>query len=93
MAMARSLLKGRSVPTQFWGEAGATAVFLLNRAPTKILDGLTPFQAWHGYKPDVSHLKTFGCWAFIKVRKPHLKKLDDRATPAVFIGYEQGSKA
>lgn len=25
--------------------------------------------------------------------KPHLKKLDDRATPAVFIGYEQGSKA
>lgn len=93
VTMARSLLKGHIVLATFWGEAVATAVFLLNRAPTKCLDGMTPFQAWHGHKPDVSYLRTFGCCAYVKISKPHLKKLDDRATPAVFIGYEQGSKA
>jgi transposase InsO family protein len=35
VAMARSLLKGRSMPAEFWGEAVVTAVYLLNRAPTK----------------------------------------------------------
>jgi hypothetical protein len=31
--------------------------------------------------------------AYIKATKPHLKKLEDRSTPTVFIGYEQGTKA
>ena len=25
--------------------------------------------------------------------KPHLKKLEDRSTPMIFVGYEAGSKA
>jgi transposase InsO family protein len=63
VAMARSLLKGRSVPAEFWGEAVVTAVYLLNRAPTKSLAGRTPYEAWHGKKPTVEHLRTFGCGA------------------------------
>jgi hypothetical protein len=31
--------------------------------------------------------------AYVKATKPHLKKLDDRGTPVVFIGYEPGAKA
>jgi hypothetical protein len=85
MTMARSLLKRRNVPATFWGEAVAT---LLSRAPTKALEGMTSYQAWHGRKPDVAHLRTFGCVAFLKVTKPNLKKLEDRITPAVFIGYK-----
>jgi len=34
-----------------------TAVFILNRAPTKVLKGMTPFEAWHEWKPDVSFLR------------------------------------
>jgi hypothetical protein len=30
--------------------------------------------------------------AYVKVTKPHLKKLDDCGTPVVFIGYEPGAK-
>ena len=91
--MAHSLLKSWNLPAFFWGEAVATAVFLLNRAPTKAVDGMTPYEAWHGRRPDVHYLRTFGCVAYIKATKPHLKKLDDRGTPAVFIGYEPGAKA
>ena len=43
--MVRSLLKVKNLPHCFWGEAVNTAVYLLNRAPTKILEGKTPYEA------------------------------------------------
>lgn len=92
ITMARSLLKSRGLPAAFWGEAITTAVYLLNRAPTKSVAGRTPFEAWHGHKPDVEHLRTFGCVAYVKTVRPHVKKLDDRSTPMVYIGYEPGAK-
>jgi hypothetical protein len=91
--MARSLLKGRQVPAEFWGEAVVTAVYLLNRAPTKSLAGRTPYEAWHGVKPSVAHLRTFECIVHVKTVKPHLRKLEDRSTKMVLLGYEQGTKA
>jgi hypothetical protein len=90
--MARALLKQRGMPTVFWGEAVVTAVYILNRSPTKALNGMTPYEAWHGHKPTVSHLRVFGCLAFTK-ELGHIGKLDDRSTPGVFIGYAEGSKA
>jgi transposase InsO family protein len=62
------------------------AVYILNRSPTKALEGRTPYEAWHGRKPAVSHLRVFGCLAFAK-ELGHISKLDDRSTPGVFIGY------
>ncbi|KAK1648208.1 hypothetical protein QYE76_066013 [Lolium multiflorum] len=73
-------------------EAVLTAVYILNRSPTKALDGRTPYEAWHGRKPAVSHLRVFGCLAFAK-ELGHIGKHDDRSTPGVFIGYTEGSKA
>jgi hypothetical protein len=81
-----------NVPPEFWGEAVNTAVYLLNRAPTKSLDSKTPFEAWHGRKPRVSHLKTFGCTASVKLVGPHQHKLADRSRKMVFLGYETGTK-
>ena len=90
---ARSILRARSMPDFFWGEAVHTAVYLLNRSPTAALDGLTPFQAWYGKKPPVHFLRVFGCVAFIKHLRPHPTKLEDRGRKVVFIGYEAGAKA
>jgi hypothetical protein len=67
--MARALLKERAMPVHFWGEAVTTTVFLLNRAPTKSLDGKTPYEAYHGQKPAVGFLKTFGCLGFTKHKR------------------------
>jgi hypothetical protein len=61
-------------------------------AHTKALNGRTPYEAWHGRKPVVSHLRVFGCLAFSKELGP-IGKLNDRNTPGVFIGYAEGSKA
>jgi hypothetical protein len=81
------------MPARFWGEAVTTTVFLLNRAPTKALSGKTPFEAYHGRKPTVGFFKTLGCVGFVKNKRTWLKKLDDRSTPMVFIGYSEGAKA
>jgi hypothetical protein len=76
----------------FWGEAVVTVIYILNRSPTKALNGMTPYKAWHGRKPAVSHLRAFNCLAFGK-ELGHIGKLDDRSTPGVFINYAEGSKA
>jgi hypothetical protein len=80
------------VPGRFWGEAVKAAVYLLNRAPTKSLNKKTPFEAWFRRKPNVRHLRTFGCMAYAKRTGPGINKLADRSTPGVFLGYEPGTK-
>jgi hypothetical protein len=43
-----------------------TTVYILNRSPTKALNEMTPYEAWHGCKRRVSHLRVFGCLTFTK---------------------------
>lgn len=74
---ARSMLKAAGMPAHLWGETVATAVYLLNQSPTKSLDGVTPYEAWHGRSPAVEHLRVFGCIGYVKTVKPNLRKLDD----------------
>jgi hypothetical protein len=38
----------------------------------------------------VNHFRIFGCVAHVKVARPNLKKLEDRSTPMIFVGYEPG---
>ena len=90
--MARCLLKSMQVPGKYWGEAVKAAVYILNRSPTKSLNGKTPFEAWFGKKPGVKHLRTFGCLAYVKKVGPGVTKLSDRSVPGVFFGYEPGTK-
>jgi hypothetical protein len=87
--MARTLLKHRGMLAAFWGEAVVMGVYILNRSPTKTLNGRTSYEAWHGRKPAFSHLRVFGCLAFGKLLS-HIGKLNDRSTPGVFIGYAEG---
>jgi hypothetical protein len=90
--MAQALLKQRGMSAVFWGEAMVTAVYILNRSPTKAFDSKTLYKAWHERKPAVSHLRVFGYLAFAK-ELGHVSKLDDRSTRGVFIGYAKGWKA
>ena len=90
--MTRAMLKNKNLPKVFWGEAVSTAVYLLNRAPTKILEGKTLYEVWIGRKPSIEHLKVFGCIVFVKILDKSLRKLDDRSIPMIFVGYEKGVK-
>ena len=43
--MARSMMKEKSLPTEFWGEVVATTVYLINRCPTKAVCDKIPMEA------------------------------------------------
>ena len=45
MEMARCMLYEKELPKKFWAEAASIAVFLLNRLPTRAVQGKTPFEA------------------------------------------------
>jgi len=64
---ARSMMKAKSLPGVFWGEAVTTSVYLLNRSTCKAIGGRTPYELWNGRTPSVQHLRTFGCIAHTKV--------------------------
>jgi hypothetical protein len=61
LGIAHSMLKSMSMPSYFWGDAVITAVFILNRSSTQSMEGKTPYEVWHGEKPSMHYLRTFGC--------------------------------
>ena len=56
-----SILAHAAMPLKFWDEAFLTAVFLINRLPSKVIHSDTPYERLHGHKPDYSFLRIFGC--------------------------------
>jgi hypothetical protein len=52
----------------------------------------TPHEVWFGKNPSLSHLKVFGCDAFVHVPKEKRSKLDKKEVKCIFIGYKEGMK-
>jgi IS30 family transposase len=75
MECARNMILTQGLELEFWGEVVNMAVYIKNQCPTKALDSKTPQEAWSGRKPDVSHLKVFGCKAFAHVPNEKRTKL------------------
>eukprot|EP01018_Ginkgo_biloba_P003437 Gb_11909 [translate_table: standard] len=49
------MLKSKNLPNDYWAEAVATIVYILNRSPTKSVKNITPKEAWSGHNPSVTH--------------------------------------
>lgn len=62
----RAMLHESALPKFLWGEAVRHAVWLKNRTPTKALDGLTPYEAAMGKKPDLRNLRTWGSRVWVR---------------------------
>ncbi|KAF0712542.1 hypothetical protein As57867_004782, partial [Aphanomyces stellatus] len=93
MNKVRCVLQASGMDNQYWGEALNYVVYTENQSPTKALDGKTPFEALYGRKPNIDHLRPFGCSAFAFVDKAKRAKLDPRATKCVFVGYASQHKS
>ena len=63
-----------------------------NRCPTDAMKKATPYELWHGRKPDVSHLQVWGCTAYVHIQKDKRAGLGSHMEKYVFIGYPQGYK-
>eukprot|EP00253_Pinus_taeda_P022311 PITA_22311 len=76
MERARSMLSGARLGQEFWAEAVDTACYLVNRLPSSALEDKTPQEVWTGKKPSLSHLRVFGCDAYVNVPKENRTKFD-----------------
>lgn len=71
----------------------ATAAYLRNRIPTTAMkESTTPYEKWYGRKPNISHLKVFGCIAYAHIPEVERRKLDKKAQKLRFVGYSVTSK-
>ena len=50
----------------------------MNRTPTAVIHGMTPEEKFTGKKPDLSHLKVFGCLAYVHIPDVLRSKLDPK---------------
>uniref|UniRef100_T1ISZ7 Integrase catalytic domain-containing protein n=1 Tax=Strigamia maritima TaxID=126957 RepID=T1ISZ7_STRMM len=69
------------------GEAVSGAAYLSGLRPARRARCRTVQQVWNGRRPDVSHLRVFGCLCYVKYGKALRGKLDARGEPAIFVGY------
>jgi hypothetical protein len=86
------MIDDQGLPMHLWAEASSTIVYVHNRSPHKILGNKTPKEVFTGKKPEVSHLRIFGCLVFIHVPKEKRTKLEPSGKKGTFIGYNETSK-
>jgi hypothetical protein len=92
MEKSRCMLNGVELGQEFWAEAVGTACYLVNISPSSMLDDKTSQEVWTGKETSLTHLKVFGCDAYVHVLKENMSKLDKKAKKSIFIGYKYGLK-
>jgi len=81
-------LRGQcKAPLKFWSYAFETTIYLINRMPTAVLNGCTPFERLFKSSPDYNFLRIFRCLCFPLLRPYNQHQLDFRSSPCVFLGY------
>jgi transposase InsO family protein len=88
MDRVRTVLHDAGLPGTYWAEGAATIVYLKDFVPTTRHPGKTPHELWYRKKPDIAHLRPFGCTAYARVPEEVIGgKLNDRSIKCVLLGY------
>ena len=80
------------LPQSWWEFSFEHAAHVYNRTPMRRLEWRTPYELLHGSKPDISHLRVFGCGAYVflppEVRK---NKLSPKSELMIYLGVGAGN--
>ena len=88
------MLVASGLPRNFWAEALNTSCYIINRCMIRSILNKTPYELFKGRKPNIMHLRVFGCKCFVHNKgKDALGKFDPRSDEAIFLGYSSHSKA
>ena len=94
---SRTLLIQGNVPTNLWGFAVMTAIHLINRLPSKVLDLRSPIDLLEECFPNIKlktslPVKVFGCVCYVHNPKYKQNKWNAKALKCVFLGYSTTQK-
>ena len=88
----RAMSSDSKLPKKFWAEALWTASYIRNRSPTNVVQAMTLYDVWKGYKLIVKHLRIFRCSAYAQLPKDERSKIDSKAKKSIFLEYSIGVK-
>jgi len=92
--LTRTLLNATNLVKYLWADAVSTTCYVLNRVLIRPILKKTPYELFKGRKPNISHLKVFGCKCFILNNgKNNLGKFNPKADKGIFLGYSLHSYA
>jgi hypothetical protein len=86
------MLFNANLPPAYWVEAFSSAVHIINRLPTKLLNHKSPFEILYAKTPNYNTFRAFGCRVFPCLRDYSDHKLAPRSIPCIFIGYNSQYK-
>lgn len=87
-----SMLSQSRLPRSLWADAARTLIYIHNRSPSNTRGFKTPYELWSGNPPSVSHLRAWGCLAYVHIQKSDRPVLSPHAKPYIFIGYSTEQK-
>ena len=87
--MVGSMMGKADLPKSFQGYALETAVYILNRVPSKSVE-VTPYEIWTNKKPYLSYMKIWGCPTYVK--RTISDKLEARSDKCLFVGYPKETR-
>jgi transposase InsO family protein len=85
---ARSMLYTRDLPLYLWAEAVNCAIYLLNRTSSSQTPNISPYEIWHGIKPQLAHVRVFGSEGYVYIPEQLRTKLDRKSRKLILVGYD-----
>ena len=85
---ATAMLHEANLPPSFRALAVSAYIHVGNMHPTShIPEDTTPHELWFKQKPDVSHLRVWGCLAYVHVQKDKRDASGIHIQKCIFVGY------
>jgi hypothetical protein len=82
-----TLLAHSHLSNKYWVDSFLTAVYVINRLPTSVLQNMSPYSKLYKKAPDYQKLRVFGCLCYPLLRPYNVHKLNYRSKPCIFLGY------
>ena len=94
MDKAQAMRLEACLPQSWWEFAVLHATHCYNRTPVSRLQWQTPFALLNNEIPDISHLRVFGCGAYVHIPESRRKnKLSPKSELMIYLGRQAGMKA
>uniref|UniRef100_A0A2N9HKD0 Uncharacterized protein n=1 Tax=Fagus sylvatica TaxID=28930 RepID=A0A2N9HKD0_FAGSY len=74
------------------GNIVITAAYIINRLPTPLLRGKSPFELLYGSSPNYENFHPFGCRVYPCLCNYMTNKFSLRSIPCIFMGYSSSHK-
>jgi transposase InsO family protein len=88
--LGRAMFLANNLRNELWAEAMTHATYIWNRAFTRAIPKMTPYQKWFAKRPDISNIQEFGQIVWVLNEELNPSKLDAHASKHIFVGHKDG---